>query len=84
MSKKRILTGYRPTGRLTLGHWFGNLLAMRELQEEYEAYYFVADWHALTSDWQDTHCDPSLHRGNGAGLGSCRNRPFEGNHLPAV
>ncbi len=55
MSKKRILTGYRPTGRLTLGHWFGNLLNMRELQEEYEAYYFVADWHALTSDWQDTH-----------------------------
>lgn len=54
MSQKRILTGYRPTGRLTLGHWFGNLLNMRELQEEYEAYYFVADWHALTSDWQDT------------------------------
>ena len=54
MAKKRILTGYRPTGRLTLGHWFGNLLNMRELQEEFEAYYFVADWHALTSDWQDT------------------------------
>jgi tryptophanyl-tRNA synthetase len=55
MTKKRVLTGYRPTGRLTLGHWFGNLLNMRELQDEYEAYYFVADWHALTSDWQDTH-----------------------------
>ena len=55
MTKKRVLTGYRPTGRLTLGHWFGNLLNMRELQKEFEAYYFVADWHALTSDWQDTH-----------------------------
>jgi len=55
MPKKRVLTGYRPTGRLTLGHWFGNLLNMRELQEEFDAYYFVADWHALTSDWQDTH-----------------------------
>jgi tryptophanyl-tRNA synthetase len=54
-SKKRVLTGYRPTGRLTLGHWFGNLLNMREMQDHYEAYYFVADWHALTSDWQDTH-----------------------------
>ncbi|MBE0475738.1 MAG: tryptophan--tRNA ligase [Coriobacteriia bacterium] len=54
MTRKRILTGYRPTGRLTLGHWFGNLTSMRELQEEYEAYYFVADWHALTSDWADT------------------------------
>jgi tryptophanyl-tRNA synthetase len=55
MSKKRVLTGYRPTGRLTLGHWFGNLLNMRQLQEDYDAFYFVADWHALTSDWQDTH-----------------------------
>lgn len=55
VTKKRVLTGYRPTGRLTLGHWFGNLLNMRELQERYDAFYFVADWHALTSDWQDTH-----------------------------
>lgn len=55
MSKKRVLTGYRPTGRLTLGHWFGNLLNMRAMQDDYEAFYFVADWHALTSDWQDTH-----------------------------
>jgi len=54
MSKKRVLTGYRPTGRLTLGHWFGNLMNMLALQDEYEAYYFVADWHALTSDWADT------------------------------
>ena len=54
MSRKRVLTGYRPTGRLTLGHWFGNLMNMRDLQDEYDAYYFVADWHALTSDWQDT------------------------------
>jgi tryptophanyl-tRNA synthetase len=54
MAKKRVLTGYRPTGRLTLGHWFGNLNNMVRLQEEYDAFYFVADWHALTSDWQDT------------------------------
>lgn len=54
MTKKRVLTGYRPTGRLTLGHWFGNLVNMTRLQEQYEAFYFVADWHALTSDWADT------------------------------
>lgn len=54
-SMKRVLTGYRPTGRLTLGHWFGNLLNMRQMQDEFDAFYFVADWHALTSDWQDTH-----------------------------
>ena len=49
----RILTGYRPTGKLHLGHWFGNLQNMLRLQNEYDAFYFVADWHALTSEWQD-------------------------------
>jgi tryptophanyl-tRNA synthetase len=53
MTKKRILTGYRPTGKLHLGHWFGNLQNMLSLQHEYDAYYFIADWHALTSDWAD-------------------------------
>jgi tryptophanyl-tRNA synthetase len=55
MTKKRVLTGYRPTGHAHLGHWFGNMLNMLDMQEDYEAFYFVADWHALTSDWQDTH-----------------------------
>src|SRR5512136_2310709 len=54
MSKKRTLTGYRPTGPLHLGHWFGNLQNMLQMQHEYDAYYFIADWHALTSDWADT------------------------------
>jgi tryptophanyl-tRNA synthetase len=51
--KERVLTGYRPTGKLHLGHWFGNLQNMLTLQDEYDAFYFVADWHALTSEWQD-------------------------------
>lgn len=54
MSKKRIVTGYRPTGKMHIGHWFGNMLNMIELQEETEAFYFIADYHALTSDWEDT------------------------------
>jgi len=53
--RKRILTGYRPTGKLHLGHWFGNLQNMLALQEEYDAFYFVADWHAMTTMWADTH-----------------------------
>jgi tryptophanyl-tRNA synthetase len=53
--RKRTLTGYRPTGKLHLGHWFGNLQNMLALQEEYDAFYFVADWHAMTSMWADTH-----------------------------
>lgn len=53
MMKKRALTGYRPTGKLHLGHWFGNLQNMLQLQHDYDAFYFIADWHALTSDWAD-------------------------------
>lgn len=49
-----ILTGYRPTGKMHMGHWFGNLQNMLQLQHEYEeTYFFIADWHALTSDWAD-------------------------------
>lgn len=53
MTKQRTLTGYRPTGKLHLGHWFGNLQNMLHMQHDYDAYYFIADWHALTSDWAD-------------------------------
>ncbi|MHB8781460.1 MAG: tryptophan--tRNA ligase [Candidatus Geothermincolia bacterium] len=54
MPGKRILSGYRPTGKLHLGHLHGNLSKMIELQQEAECYFFVADWHALTTDYQDT------------------------------
>jgi len=52
--KKRTLTGYRPTGKLHLGHWFGNLQNMLEMQDEFDAYCFIADYHALTTNWQHT------------------------------
>ena len=60
MPKPRILTGYRPTGKLHLGHWFGNLQNMLAIQHDYDAYYFIADWHALTSHWQDTSRHPAF------------------------
>ncbi len=44
----------RPTGRLHLGHLVGALGNWVALQEKYDCYYFVADWHALTSDFADT------------------------------
>ena len=53
MPTERILTGYRPTGKLHIGHWFGNLQVMKETQAKNRPFYFVADWHALTSDWVD-------------------------------
>ncbi|MBK9313902.1 MAG: tryptophan--tRNA ligase [Acidobacteria bacterium] len=51
---KRIVSGMRPTGRLHLGNYEGALKNWVRLQDEYECYYFVADWHALTSDYADT------------------------------
>jgi len=44
----------RPTGRLHLGHFFGALSNWLKLQQEYECYFFVADWHALTTHYEDT------------------------------
>src|SRR5580692_3621192 len=44
----------RPTGRLHLGHYFGALQNWVKLQDEYECFYFVADWHALTTHYEDT------------------------------
>ncbi|MBN2168265.1 MAG: tryptophan--tRNA ligase, partial [Actinobacteria bacterium] len=52
--KNRVVTGYRPTGRLHLGHFHGNLKNMVSLQNEYDCYFFIADWHALTTDYRDT------------------------------
>ena len=54
MSKGRVLSGMRPTGRLHLGHLFGALENWSRLQEEYECYFFVADWHALTTEYEET------------------------------
>ena len=49
-TKKRVVSGMRPTGRLHLGHLVGALQNWVDLQRQYDCFYFVADWHALTSD----------------------------------
>jgi len=56
VTKKRILSGMRPTGRLHLGNFHGALENWISLQDQgdYECYYFVADWHALTSEYAST------------------------------
>ena len=51
--ENRIVSGMRPTGPLHLGHYFGVILNWIELQNEYDCFYFVADWHALTSEYAD-------------------------------
>ncbi len=50
----RTASGMRPTGPLHLGHYFGVLKNWVKLQNERESFFFVADWHALTSDYADT------------------------------
>ena len=52
--KPRVVSGMRPTGKLHLGHLVGALNNWASLQEQYDCFYFVADWHALTSDYADT------------------------------
>ncbi len=52
--KKRILSGMRPTGPLHLGNLHGALANWIEMQDQYECFYFIADWHALTSSYEHT------------------------------
>jgi tryptophanyl-tRNA synthetase len=53
--RKRILSGMRPSGKLHLGHYLGVLVNWKKLQEENDCFYFVADWHALTTEYERTN-----------------------------
>lgn len=51
--QKKMLTGFRPTGKLHLGHLHGNIKNMIENQSKYENFFFLVDWHALFTEYQD-------------------------------
>ena len=53
-NKSRVLSGMRPTGRLHIGHYFGALQNWVRMQDEYDCFFFVADWHALTTHYADS------------------------------
>lgn len=53
-SKKRIVSGMRSTGKLHLGHYFGVLANWKKLQSDYDSFFFIADWHALTTKFDST------------------------------
>src|SRR5271169_4639351 len=53
-NKGRILSGMRPTGKLHLGNYVGALRNWVDLQDDYDCFFFIADWHALTTDYADT------------------------------
>ena len=52
--RKRVLSGMRPTGKLHLGNFVGALDNWVRMQETYDCFFFIADWHALTTDYADT------------------------------
>ncbi|PYV47797.1 MAG: hypothetical protein DMG94_05030 [Acidobacteria bacterium] len=53
-TKKRVLSGMRSTGKLHLGNFVGALDNWVRMQDQYECFFFIADWHALTTDYADT------------------------------
>jgi tryptophanyl-tRNA synthetase len=53
-ANRRVLSGMRPTGKLHIGHYVGALQNWVKLQDTYDCFYFVADWHALTTNYNDT------------------------------
>jgi tryptophanyl-tRNA synthetase len=54
MTRQRVVSGMRPTGLLHIGHLVGALGNWVPLQDKYDCFYFVADWHALTSEFAET------------------------------
>jgi tryptophanyl-tRNA synthetase len=54
VAEKIVLSGMRATGKIHLGNYFGAVRNWIDLQDRYDCYYFIADWHALTTDYSDT------------------------------
>lgn len=54
MSLNRVVSGMRPTGRLHIGHYHGVLENWIDIQDHFESFFFVADWHSLTTEYGDT------------------------------
>ena len=85
-----MLTGFRPTGPLHVGHWAGNVGNAVRLQDEgYECFYFVADWHMLTTHYDQTETLPDAVEGLvldllAAGIDPARSVVYRQSDLPEV
>ena len=55
MNEQRVMSGIRPTGRLHIGHYFGVLRNWLKLQDEYDCFFGVMNWHAMTSQYKTPH-----------------------------
>jgi tryptophanyl-tRNA synthetase len=88
-SRPRVLSGMRPTGKLHLGNYMGALANWVKLQDDYECYFFIADVHALTTDYADTSkIAPNTQRGDSrlscGGTRSGEERLFVQSHVPSI
>jgi len=86
MAKKRILSGMRPSGKLHLGNYLGALTNWAKLQDEYECFFMIADWHALTDRTETTQIKKDLEDvlidWLAAGLDPERSTLFVQSHIP--
>ncbi len=85
--RKRVLSGMRPTGKLHLGNFVGALSNWVRMQDQYECFFFIADWHALTTDYADTsrvkeNCVDVILDWLAAGLDPERCTMFIQSHVP--
>src|SRR3990172_1763087 len=86
-SRARVLSGLRPTGKVHLGHLVGALQNWLQLQTQYDCYFFVADWHALTTHYADTsqlqqHILDSVTDYLAVGLDPTKAVLFQQSHVP--
>lgn len=84
---KRVLSGMRPTGKLHLGNYVGALGNWVGMQDHYNCFFFIADWHALTTDYADTsrlkeNCAEVMLDWLAAGLDPERSTMFIQSHIP--
>ncbi|MBS3757074.1 MAG: tryptophan--tRNA ligase [Desulfobacterales bacterium] len=84
--KKRIVSGMRPTGALHLGNYHGALSNWIHMQDSYDCFFFIADWHALTSDYENTaHIKACIRKMMidwlGAGLSPDKSTLFVQSHI---
>lgn len=85
----RVCSGMRPTGPLHIGHYFGAIKNWVEMQNSLECFFFVADWHALTSDYADTShvkefIEDMVTDWLAAGLDPEKSSTYVQSHLPDV
>ena len=86
-SRPRVLSGFRPTGPLHLGHLLGALENWVRLQDTHDCFFFVADWHALTTEYANPaasreHVDEMVLDWLAAGLDPRARAIFVQSHVP--